>query len=62
MTAIEKNICEIVLAEGTVEEKNILTSGEGIEIESYYVEYLGEHYTMTKNDGEWVYFLHHVGR
>ena len=62
MTAIEKKICETVLKDGEVKENTSCVSGEGIEIESYIVEYLGEKYTMTKNNGEWVYFFHHTGR
>lgn len=56
MTTIEKEICEAVF-----KDCNIITvyegfSKEGIHIKSYTVEYNGCNYTLTKNDGEWVYF------
>ena len=58
MRAEEKKMCELVLAEGTVMSKDEYNTVEGISVESYTVELLGEEYILTKNDGEWVYFYH----
>lgn len=55
---VNKNICEAVLNEGTVLNKDEFEC-EGIAVECYLVEYLGEKYTLTKHDGEWIYFHHH---
>lgn len=60
MNQMEKKMCELVLNGGMVIEKNEFVSGEGISVECYTVEYLGEEYTLTKNDGEWVYFHHTI--
>ena len=58
MNAAEKATCEMILNEGVVLQKFDGFSKEGIHVECWSVEYLGEKYTMTKNNGEWIYFLH----
>ena len=58
MTSVEIKIAEMILNEGTVLNKFEGKSKEGVHIENWVVEYLGEKYTMTKNNGEWIYFLH----
>lgn len=59
MRADEKMICESVFAKAEIVEKSEYNC-EGIKVETYEVMYLGEKYIMTKNDGEWVYFLHEI--
>lgn len=58
MTKAEIEIAEMILNEGKLLFKKNMKSVEGIQVECYGVEYLGEIYHMTKNNGEWVYFLH----
>jgi len=58
MTNNEKEICEMVLSEGEIITKVDTLSREGIHVQSWAVKYHGEKYTLTKNDGEWVYFHH----
>lgn len=55
MTQAEKAICDDILKGGEVVVHDRFTA-EGKDIECYKVHYSGEDYTMTKHDGEWVYF------
>ena len=57
MTTAEKNICNIVLHEGTLANKSEYEC-DGIHCEFFEVEYMGERYEMTKHNNEWVYFIH----
>lgn len=59
MSTVEKSICEDLLKEGTVLNVDRFTC-EGINVECFSIEYLNETYTMTRHDGEWVYFHHNI--
>ena len=58
MNEFEKKMCEFVLENGEVLQKIDTISCEGIHVEGFLVKYEGEEYHLTKNDGEWIYFLH----
>lgn len=57
MTTAEKNICSEVLRDATYVEHEEFEC-EGIKVIQFNVICDGESYTMTKHDGEWVYFHH----
>lgn len=52
---INKNIMDSIMANGTVVWEDHTTSAEGIKVDCYKVEEDGVTYTLTKNDGEWVF-------
>lgn len=58
MNAIQKAICEDIFTSGNVIASYECVGDDEIIIQSYDVEYFGEKYTLTKNNGEWVYFYH----
>ena len=58
MNNTEKATCEWMMKEGTIQKVVKAVSAEGIQVECYEMIYLGETYHMTKNNGEWVYFIH----
>lgn len=58
MTDIEKEICNDVLRYGEIlSDMEHFYESENVYIREYVVNYEGELYHMTKNNGEWVYFL-----
>jgi len=58
MTNGEKSVCDVVLDNGIVIEEKCFEH-KGVHVENYMVEYRGERYSMTKHNGEWVYFHHY---
>lgn len=59
MTDIEKEICSDVLRYGEIlSDMEYFCESENVYVREYVVDYEGELYYMTKNNGEWVYFLH----
>ena len=49
-------ICDAVLTEGRIIEKNTYHTPDGINVKSIVVNYLYKQYELVKNDGEWVSF------
>lgn len=58
MTAIEKQICTEVLRDATSILRHEEFECEGKKVIQFTVIYEGEKYSLTKHDGEWVYFFH----
>lgn len=56
MTEIEKEICDYALRYGTI-IKNI--EYRNINTRWYTIELDGQTYSMTKQNGEWIYFFRH---
>ena len=56
MTEAEKKICDYVLRYGTI-IKNM--EYRNIKARQYIIELDGQTYTMSKQNGEWIYFFHH---
>lgn len=54
MTEVEKRFCEDIVREGRViSMKGFIC--DGVDVETAEVEFEGERYIVTKNNGEYVY-------
>lgn len=54
MTEVEKRFCEDIVKDGTVISMRRFIC-DGSYVETYEVEFEGEIYIVTRNDGEYVY-------
>ena len=51
----DKRMCEVLFKDCNIINKDEFMC-DNINVECYSVEYLGHEYTLTKHNGEWVYF------
>lgn len=58
MNEIEKTTCDEVLRYGYIKNDNSFEC-EGINVRCYLIEYGNREYTLTKHNGEWIYFYMH---
>ena len=61
MTDMEKALCQMVLDNGFIERVATHTTDKGESQIQWDVRMNGELYTLTKLDGEWIYFFHYIG-
>lgn len=61
MNAMEKHMCEWVLENGSITRSDCFNTDAGVS-EQWTVVVDGEEYDITKLDGEWIYFYHHIKR
>lgn len=61
MKDYEKKICDDILRYGTILSDEEFQC-EGKFVRQYQIEYEGEKYNLTKQDGEWIYIFHHIGK
>ena len=54
MKDYEKKICEEIYPSGCIVEAKSFVC-DGIDVESYTVDYEGHNYIMTKHNGQWIY-------
>lgn len=54
---INKEVMDTVMAEGKVVWEDHSKTADGIDVDCYIVAAYGTSFTMTKHNGEWVYFL-----
>lgn len=61
MKDYEKEICDDILRYGTILSDKEFQC-EGNFVRQYQIEYEGEEYNLTKQNGEWIYIFHHIGK
>lgn len=57
MNIAEKEICDDILRDGEVIDKDSFVC-DGISVEHFTVVLNGQEYLLTRHNGEWVYMLH----
>jgi hypothetical protein len=57
MVTIEKEICDDILRDGEVVDKDRFVC-DGISVEHFTVVFNCQEYLLTRHNGDWVYMLH----